>query len=125
MLKKFKWNVKGQASFELLLATAFIMIVSLIVISLWVNVNEDTFILAKVKTKVTGILSESNELYILKKAEIDSSTTKSNLVLNLYFVPTDFSSNPEVSILKSKIVNDLSSEIANSSKYGSVTIKIV
>lgn len=54
-------NKKGQTSIELIIVTAFILILSVLVLSQYFNYNSSTHALSLVKTEMVGILDDSDD----------------------------------------------------------------
>ncbi|HLC36855.1 MAG TPA: hypothetical protein VJK05_04595 [archaeon] len=113
-------NNKGQASLEIILVTAFVIVTTLLIVVMWLNGLGDTFIIGKTKLKTMEALDQASENYTLRKIEVDSSSTATDLVLNLYIDPSSFSADrPD---LKDSLESSLESELAATSNYSTVAV---
>ena len=120
MLKKLK--EKGQASFEFLLITLFILIVTLLVLNAWFSISDETNAILFLKTKTVEKLNQADQFYALRKIEIDASqSTPENLYLTVFITPATFKANE--SALASEI-EGFGSELAAKTKYDSVNVEI-
>ena len=60
-------NNKGQASLEIILVTAFVIVTTLLIVVMWLNGLGDTFIIGKTKLKTMEALDRSEERRVGKE----------------------------------------------------------
>lgn len=84
---------KGQANFEMLLATLFILVVALVVLSSWLSVSDETYAIIMFKDNSLDKLSKYNNVYTLGKVEVDRvRSNATDLYLNVYMDPVSIPS---------------------------------
>ena len=116
-------NSKGQASLEIILVTAFVIVTTLLIVVMWLDSLGDTFIISRLKLDSMDVLSKASETYTIRKIESDLlSSSETHLELNLYLEPGGFQ------LRHPDLVNELKSlenSIALNSRYESISINVI
>ena len=108
---------KAQASFEMLLITAFVLTASLLALSQWIGIQDTTYAVLLAKTSLIETLHESPTPLILNKIASSVDSSGSVLTLTIYTTP----SLSGFSALRTKIQNELPSQITAKTKFTSVS----
>ena len=113
-----KLKQKGQASFEFLLVTLFILFVTLLVLNSWFSISDETQVIVLLKTKIVERLHQADDFYALRKIEVVDDQDQENLKLKVFITPSVVGTGIDTDIINFNV------ELQEKTKYDTVNIKV-